>query len=309
MGKIIKRIVATSFWDDPKVVDKFTPEDRYFMLYLMTNAHTTQAGIYRLPYKVAAFELGYSTEATRALIERFEERHKVICYSKETQEIALMNSLKYSVIKGGKPVLDCIRADLAEVQSDDLIFKVINHLNSWWKASTRTVDHEIRNLFIFEFQRRKEAKEINNDNDIHNDNDNDSNVATNRGTIRATASTDAVKSTIINDEFKKLWSAYPNKKGKKDASRHYKAWRKEAKTHTFEYMKARLDAYNNYCANGPSWYHPMNGGTWFNGRFDDELETEKLETKRIEGTGMSPEELLEKQRKAGFVTNNEETPF
>ena len=140
-------------------------------------------------------------------------RHKVICYSKETQEIALMNSLKYSVIKGGKPVLDCIRADLAEVQSDDLIFKVINHLNSWWKASTRTVDHEIRNLFIFEFQRKKEAKEINNDNDIHNDND--SNVATNRGTIRATASTDAVKSTIINDEFEKLWSAYPNKKGKK----------------------------------------------------------------------------------------------
>ena len=40
------RKVHTEFWTDPKVLEEMTPEDKYFMLYLLTNPNTTQIGIY-----------------------------------------------------------------------------------------------------------------------------------------------------------------------------------------------------------------------------------------------------------------------
>ena len=44
----IFRQVHTQFWSDPKVLDDMTPEDRYFMLYLMTNPHTNACGCYEI---------------------------------------------------------------------------------------------------------------------------------------------------------------------------------------------------------------------------------------------------------------------
>ena len=43
----IKRIVDVSFWTDGKV-DEFSPEDKYFMLYLLTNPFSKQLGIYEI---------------------------------------------------------------------------------------------------------------------------------------------------------------------------------------------------------------------------------------------------------------------
>ena len=77
----------------------------------------------------------------------------------------------------------------------------------------------------------------------------------------------------LENEFETVWSKYPNKKGKKQAFNHYKAWRKSSTKHTNEYLIDRLDKYLAYCQQN-SWYHPMNGSTWFNGRFDDELEVD-----------------------------------
>ena len=77
----------------------------------------------------------------------------------------------------------------------------------------------------------------------------------------------------LEEEFEEVWTKYPNKKGKKQAFNHYKAWRKSSTKHTNEYLIDRLDKYLAYCQQN-SWYHPMNGSTWFNGRFDDELEVD-----------------------------------
>lgn len=70
----VKRLVSTSFWQDATVVDKYTPEDKYFLLYLLTNPHTKQCGIYLLPKKYIAFELGYSLDSVLSLLDRFESR-------------------------------------------------------------------------------------------------------------------------------------------------------------------------------------------------------------------------------------------
>lgn len=90
--------------------------------------------------------------------------------------------------------------------------------------------------------------------------------------LRATDVAPHSENKQFEAEFEKLWSMYPNKKGKKAALNHYKKWRKESKKHTAKYLKAKLQNYNDYIANNhvrPQYV--LNGSTWFNGRFEDEL--------------------------------------
>ena len=68
----IKRVVDVQFWNDDKVIEKFSPEDKFFMLYLMTNPHTTQLGVYAINVKHMEFELGYSKDTINVLLERFD---------------------------------------------------------------------------------------------------------------------------------------------------------------------------------------------------------------------------------------------
>lgn len=125
--KRIKRVVDTSFWSDEKVLD-FSPEDKYFMLYLLTNQHTTQLGIYHLAIKKASFDLGYTQDSVRVLIERFQNKYGIIRYSESTSEIAIKNYLLYSIVSGGKPVLDCLLSDLEAVRDKSLLTFVYNSL-------------------------------------------------------------------------------------------------------------------------------------------------------------------------------------
>ena len=89
----------------------------------------------------------------------------------------------------------------------------------------------------------------------------------------------ALSVSQLEEKFEEVWSKYPNKKGKKQAFNHYKAWRKSSAKHTNEYLLERLKKYLTYCQQNNSWYHPMNGSTWFNGRFDDVLITENVSNK------------------------------
>lgn len=92
----IYRTIQMSFWTDAKVVDNFTPEDKYFYLYLMTNPHTNLAGCYEVSMKQVSDETGYTKETVERLIERMEKTHKVIRYSKQTKEILILNWSKYN---------------------------------------------------------------------------------------------------------------------------------------------------------------------------------------------------------------------
>ena len=76
----------------------------------------------------------------------------------------------------------------------------------------------------------------------------------------------------LSESFNELWNLYPKKQGKKDAFRHYKAWRKKSKDNTDDYLLRKLNEYKDYLA-ANQWLHPMNGSTWFNGRFDDDYST------------------------------------
>lgn len=96
---------------------------------------------------------------------------------------------------------------------------------------------------------------------------------TSKNNTHSASTSDAPSVSQLEDDFDRIWARYPNKKGKKAAFNHYKAWRKKSAKHTDDYLNQKLDQYLLYCQQN-SWYHPMNGSTWFNGRFDDELTIE-----------------------------------
>ena len=157
----IKRIVDTHFWNDDKVIDLFSPEDKLFMLYLLTNPHTTQLGVYAINKKHMAFELGYSVEAISVLIDRFENKYELIKYSNETKEIAIKNYLRHSIIKGGKPVEDLLLKEISLVKDKKLLEFVYSNI-----FDCETLNDTVKKILSYLNQNEKE-------NDNKNDNDND----------------------------------------------------------------------------------------------------------------------------------------
>ena len=161
----IKRVVDTDLWTDEKIED-FTPEEKYFWVYLLTNPYTRQLGIYHITKKQMAFQLGYDVETVTKLLDRFENEHKLIKYI--DSEIAIFNFLKRQILKGGKPVEDCLNADIKSVKHRSLIRWVFDGIDPSKVNSTV--------MSVVENWKKESTKEriIHND----NDNDNDSIVAT-----------------------------------------------------------------------------------------------------------------------------------
>ncbi|PEM37294.1 DnaD domain-containing protein [Bacillus pseudomycoides] len=117
----VYRPVQVSFWQDAKVIEEMTPEDKLFNLYLLTNPCTTQIGVYQITKKQMAFDLGYSIESINVLLDRFENHHKLVKYNPETRELAIINWGKYNLNRGGKPIEDCVRKELDGVTDISLI--------------------------------------------------------------------------------------------------------------------------------------------------------------------------------------------
>lgn len=154
----VKRIVSTGFWDDTKVMDDFSPEDKYFMLYLLTNPHTTQLGIYELPISSASNETGYTKDVIRVLLDRFETKYELVKYSKDSGEVAIKNYLKHSIIKGGKPVMDCLLKEEKSIKDKSLLKYIYNNLSNI----------DIDNITVLDYIKHIKDIYINN-----NDNDNE----------------------------------------------------------------------------------------------------------------------------------------
>ena len=197
--KAISRVVSTSFWTDETVVNDFSPEDKYFYLYLLTNPHSSQLGIYKLVPKAAAFDLGYSREAVLVLLDRFENKYGLIRYNEQTCEVALKNYLRYSVVKGGKPVMDCLIKEQKQVQDKSLLEYIYKENISRENLNT-TVEEYLKQLGKTLYP-VKEYKEDINDIDNNNDNDNERYVnesSTNRQiAVVEPSMTDKIKPIIV----------------------------------------------------------------------------------------------------------------
>lgn len=111
------RTVHISFWTDPKVDDDFTPEDKYFYLYLLTNPHTNICGCYEISMKQMVRETGYNDDTVKRLLNRMEYTHNVIQYDSSTKEVFIPRWGKYNwfnskdTMAGVAKVVSCIKSE------------------------------------------------------------------------------------------------------------------------------------------------------------------------------------------------------
>lgn len=137
----IYRNVQLSFWTDRKVEEDFTPEDKYFYLYLFTNPHTNLCGCYELGIRQAVRETGYNEDTVLRLIDRFENVHGVISYDKKTREILILNWHKYNWTKSGE-FMKGLDKHINNVKSDEFrnyLFDISNGIERVYRRSTDRV--------------------------------------------------------------------------------------------------------------------------------------------------------------------------
>lgn len=243
----IKRVVDTEFWTDEKVVDMFSPEDKLFMLYLLTNPHTRQLGIYKLVKRQAAFELGYSTDTVSVLLERFENKYDIIKYSIKTSEVAIKNFLVHSIVKGGKPVEDCLLKDINEVKDKSLLSYIFN------------------NLYNKDNLNETVKKIIDNYNENNNDNDSIVDESYNESCDTINSNTETIKN-VINYLNSKLNSKYSDKA--QQNTKYINARINEG--HTFEDFKTVIDKKHAEWK-GTEWEKYLRPETLFGSKFEGYL--------------------------------------
>ena len=216
---MVKRIIDTAFWEDSTVLDRYTPEDKYFMLYLLTNPKTTSIGIYSLPKKKCAFDLGYSLDTVSFLLERFENNYQNIVYNHDNQEVAVLNTLKYTISKGGTPVRDMVSRELLNVKTTHFLAEVYNRMTDWWRISNRDIDNTIKGLFEDELKKRNSLYLINAN---ANANTNANTDSLNESSHESSRATPKLSEPQLKADFDSIWKEYPNKKGKAKAFTSYK---------------------------------------------------------------------------------------
>ena len=152
------RNISINFWADSKVDDEFTPEDKYFYLYLLTNPHTNICGCYEISMKQMERETGYNVDTIKRLIIRMQKTHNVIRYSTETKEILIRNWYKYNWSKS-ENVRKAVVAVTDHIKNESFKEYVMDRVCIWYQyhiepsvtdtvSDTETVsDNSYRDLF------------------------------------------------------------------------------------------------------------------------------------------------------------------
>ena len=152
----LKRVVDTRFWNQVDVMERYSSQDKLFALYLMTCPRSTQLGIYSLPKRVIAFDMSLDDDQVGQLLARFQDDYQVIAYSDQTQEVAILDFLTYSLVKGGQPVERLLRNQAEDVRDSQLLVKVFQHLASYYEHSHRLIDQLSKEVLATELKRRQE---------------------------------------------------------------------------------------------------------------------------------------------------------
>lgn len=140
MGKNYRN-VSQSFWTDSKIDDDFTPEEKYFFLYLLTNPHTSVCGCYEISMKQMERETGYNCDTVSRLISRMQDVHKVIRYDDQTKEVLIVNWPKYNWTKSEK-LISAVVAAAEHIKSAAFKKYIIDTVSIRYGYSSETSDKD-----------------------------------------------------------------------------------------------------------------------------------------------------------------------
>lgn len=260
----IFRNVNMSFWTDPKVVDDYTPEDKYFMLYALTNNYTNIIGCYEISIKQMSNDLGYTKDVIENLLKRFKEIHKTIDYDFDTKELMVVNWYKYNW--SSSPKLDNpLYASIENVKSDLFHDKLATIYNN------RDSVKENEDMVLIPYRYGIDTTiTITNTIPITNSISN---------TI---SNTKSINNKELEEEFEIIWEKYPKKQGKANALKSYIKARKKGTTK--EEVWSGLGSYLEYIRiEKVEQQYIKHGSTWFNQECwkDDYTIKRELTTKDI----------------------------
>lgn len=255
----IFRNVNMSFWTDPKVVDDYTPEDRYFMLYALTNNYTNIIGCYEISIKQMSNDLGYSKDVIENLLKRFKTIHKTIDYDFDTKELMVINWNKYNW--SSSPKLDSpLYSAIENVKSDLFHDRLATIYNNRESVKKEEYDEEgnLKDTISIPYRYGIDttititntipisiSNTITNSNSITNNNNN------------------SITNKELEEEFNIIWNIYPRKQGKANALKSYMKARKKGVTK--ETIYNGLQNYINYIKiEKIQSQFIKQGSTWFN---------------------------------------------
>ena len=105
------RNISTTFWNDTKVSEDMTPDEKYLFLYLLTNPLTNLCGCYEIGMRQIAYDTGLSNDKVKKALDSLIHKHCVVRYSERTKEMLIVNWHKHnwtSSEKFRKPLADQI---------------------------------------------------------------------------------------------------------------------------------------------------------------------------------------------------------
>ncbi len=115
------RKIHDDFWTDPDM-EEFTPEQKFFYLYLITNPSVNQIGLYEFSIRRACFETGYNQDTIEKLLSFFEKNGK-IKRSKTTRELLVVKFWHHNKSNSPK-VITHVKGLLSEVKDTALIGEI-----------------------------------------------------------------------------------------------------------------------------------------------------------------------------------------
>ena len=235
----VYRQIYLSFWTDSKIDEDFTPEDKYFYLYLLTNPHTNLCGCYEVGTKQMARETGYNEDTVKHLIKRLETVHNVIRYCRDTKEILLINWWKHNWTESDR-LLKGVEKSAAGVKCPafkEYISALLNNEDPKDTLCIPYTDPMDTSVSVTVTDTVTDIESINNNN-------------------------------YYTEDFEKFWETYPKKVGKKEAYKAFRKARMPLQT-LLDAVKAQMQTDLWKKENGRFIPNPA---TWLNqGRWDDEV--------------------------------------
>lgn len=215
MGMTYSKI-ERSFWETDEARE-LTPEEKYFWMYLQTNANVNTLGCYAFRMRKAVDETGYNKDTLEKLLDIMIQRGMIL-YDATTREVFLLHWGKTNWNRQ-TATLRAMKADLKEIRSEMIKFKINTQLE---KSGIFTKEGE--NDKVSEENDKAENAEISAK--TANEGNNREQTGTNgnnqggEGEGEGEGEKKKEKEKILKSDseaFAAFWEAYPNKKNKQTA--------------------------------------------------------------------------------------------
>ncbi|MGK4184958.1 DnaD domain protein [Pediococcus pentosaceus] len=190
------RQIQTTYWEDVYVED-LKPEKKLLFLYLLTNTHTKQCGVYEISIRAISIDTGLSKEDVKKVMDQLIEAGK-IQYNDANKEIYIVNWLKYNSAKSPK-VASLVDKEIKDIKTPEFESEVIMRCKELgYPIKTKYKPKDTVSIEYGYGMDSLSIQERNNNNNKNNNNNHNNNQNNNAGEQATTANDSPVQKLIEN---------------------------------------------------------------------------------------------------------------